>query len=196
VTELKTDQIQAPAVRRNAEHTRKRILDAARRHFSRSSYENVGTRDIASDAGVDAALVNRYFGTKEKLFSEVITDGFLVKEHLPERMSDLGTHLAAQVLEGAAESSADEFDAVRVLLRAAGNPAIAPLVSECFHREFVAPLAKMLHGRDTEVRAAVIASYVIGLATMRHGLASPCLAGDNENKAVAIAAAAIQACVG
>lgn len=181
---------------RNAEQTRARILDAARRRFSNHSYENVGTRDIAADAGVDAALVNRYFGTKENLFTEVITGGFLLEEHLPEQMSDLGTHLAAQMLADADDGDAKGFNPLRVLLRAAGNPSIAPLVSECFHREFVAPLAKLLPGRDKGARAAVIASYVVGLATMRHGLASPELSGERQEKAAAIAAAAIQACVG
>ncbi len=168
----------------------------ARRRFSQFSYENVGTRDIAADAGVDAALVNRYFGSKEKLFAEVITGGFRLEEHLSEQLSDLGAYLAWQVLEGAEERDQDEFDAMRVLLRAAGSPAIAPIVSECFHREFVTPLARLLPGRDAATRAALIASYVIGLATMRHGLSSPELAGEKTRKAAAIAAAAIQSCVG
>ena len=55
---------------RNAGDTRARILAAARVRFAMDAYENVGTRDIAADAGVDAALVNRYFGGKEKLFDE------------------------------------------------------------------------------------------------------------------------------
>ena len=66
---------------RNAGDTRARILAAARVRFSRDAYENVGTRDIAADAGVDAALVNRYFGSKEKLFDEAIEDAFAIKDH-------------------------------------------------------------------------------------------------------------------
>jgi lysine/ornithine N-monooxygenase len=42
----------------------------------------------------------------------------------------------------------------------------------------------------------VIASYVIGLATMRHGLGSPALSGSAQRRAAVLAAAAIQACVG
>lgn len=194
---LKTPEpMKTPPIRRDAVQTRSRIPEAARKRFSNFSYENAGMCDIAADAGVDAALVNRYFGTKEGLFAEVIAGGFLLEEHLPAKLSDLGTWLAGQVLDATEEHEADEFDAVRVLLRAAGNPAIAPLVSECFRREFVTPLAKLLSGRNRGMRAALIASCVIGLATMRHGLASPELSGDKERKAAAIAAAAIQACVG
>ena len=73
--------------------TRARILAAARIRFSSNNYESVGTRDIAADAGVDAALVNRYFGSKEKLFLEVIEGGFRVDEHLSDNLDELGAHL-------------------------------------------------------------------------------------------------------
>ena len=179
---------------RNAAHTRERILSAARLRFSRQSYENVGTRDIAADAGVDAALVNRYFGSKEKLFAQAIEGGFHVEEHLPDDMSRLGVHLVAQVLDDAEDN--ESFDALRVLLRATGSPAVAATVSERFHAEFVRPLAKLLGGRDSELRAALIASYVLGLAAMLHGLESPSLSGPARRKAAAIVAKAIQSCVG
>jgi hypothetical protein len=60
----------------------------------------------------------------------------------------------------------------------------------------ILPLAKLLGGRDSELRAALIASYVLGLATMRHGLESPSLEGPARRKAAAIVAKAIQSCVG
>ncbi|SOE96776.1 transcriptional regulator, TetR family [Burkholderia sp. D7] len=178
----------------NAAKTRERILAVARIRFSLHSYEIVGTRDIATDAGVDTALVNRYFGSKEQLFAEVIQGGFDIEEHLPARMEDLGAHLVAQVLANDAVD-AETFNALSVLLRAIGNPVIAPMVSLRLHEEFVEALAKRLKSRDTEARAALIASYVIGLATMRHGLSSPALSGAAGRKAGKIAAAAIQACV-
>src|ERR1700757_2725720 len=58
--------------RRDADATRKAILAAAKDHFARSGYEGAFLRDIAVDAGVDAALINRYFGGKEGLFAEVL----------------------------------------------------------------------------------------------------------------------------
>ena len=57
---------------RNAEATRAAILEAARERFARDSYDDVGMRDIARDVGVDAALVSRYFGSKEDLFTAVL----------------------------------------------------------------------------------------------------------------------------
>lgn len=193
-----------PAPARNAAQTRERILAAARSRFSQHSFENVGTREIAADAGVDAALVIRYFGGKEKLFAEVIEGGFLLGEPLSSNLDDLGAGLVQQVLgepraraKGNGHGDAPPaFDALGVLLRATGNPPIAAMVSERFHAEFVRPLAKRLRGRDADLRATLIASYVIGLATMHHGLDSPALSGPARKKAATAVAAAIQACVG
>ena len=58
------------ARRRNAATTRQAILQAAHRCFLDESYDSVGLREIASAAGVDVALVSRYFGGKEQLFKE------------------------------------------------------------------------------------------------------------------------------
>ena len=61
-----------PARRRNAAATREAILISARRAFARAGYDGAGVREIAAGAGVTAMLVNRYFGSKERLFAEVL----------------------------------------------------------------------------------------------------------------------------
>lgn len=187
----------APSRRaRNAGDTRARILAAARMRFSLDAYENVGTRDIAADAGVDAALVNRYFGGKEKLFDEAIVDAFAIKDRFDGiDMGQFGELITTLVIEGNAERREARFDALGILLRASGSPATQERVSARFHADFVLPLARLLRGRDAELRAALIASYLIGLATMKHALGSPLLGAATQRKAVASVGAAIQACV-
>jgi AcrR family transcriptional regulator len=182
---------------RNAGDTRARILAAARVRFALDAYENVGTRDIAADAGVDAALVNRYFGGKEKLFDEAIHDAFAIKDHFVGMdMSRFGEVIATLVIDGSEERRAARFDALGILLRSSGSPATQERVSARFHADFVLPLARLLRGRDAELRAALIASHLIGLATMKHALGSPLLLGDaGRRKAIASVGAAIQACV-
>ncbi|WP_198083372.1 TetR family transcriptional regulator [Variovorax sp. E3] len=179
---------------RNATNTRSRILAAARDCFSRRSYENVGVREISSAAGVDAALVNRYFGNKEKLFAEVVQGAFHVDEHLPESLDTLGAFLVKGVMGGDEPEDAG-FNPLRLLILAAASPETAQVVSAQFHAEFVAPLAVKMGGRDAELRAALIASYVIGLATMRHLLGSSVLASASQRKLAAMAGDAIQKCV-
>src|SRR5215475_2626379 len=63
---------QARVRRRNAAATRDAILQSARRAFARAGYDGAGLREIAAGAGVTAMLVNRYFGSKEQLFAEVL----------------------------------------------------------------------------------------------------------------------------
>lgn len=53
-------------------HTRDRILKSARELFARNGFDNASIRAVASDAGVDPALVHHYFGTKTQLFAAAI----------------------------------------------------------------------------------------------------------------------------
>src|ERR1700676_946736 len=63
-------RIHANPRKRDAEATRAAILEAAKAQFALLGYDCAGLRDIASEAGADVALVKRYFGGKEGLFTE------------------------------------------------------------------------------------------------------------------------------
>jgi AcrR family transcriptional regulator len=52
--------------------TRARILDSARNLFARNGIDKTSIRAIATEAGVDPALVHHYFGTKTQLFAAAI----------------------------------------------------------------------------------------------------------------------------
>ena len=59
----------SPAIKsRDAGNTRQLLLRAARYRFARDGYAATKVRDIAADAGVNMALINRYFTSKEGLF--------------------------------------------------------------------------------------------------------------------------------
>lgn len=51
---------------------RVRILDAAEVAFAERGFEGAGMRGIAADAGVAQGLVHHYFGSKERLYGEVV----------------------------------------------------------------------------------------------------------------------------
>ena len=57
---------------RDAGTTRQLLLEAARHRFARDGYAATTVRDIASDAGVNVALINRYFTSKEGLFESCL----------------------------------------------------------------------------------------------------------------------------
>jgi AcrR family transcriptional regulator len=48
--------------------TRAAILEAARAAFAERGYDAVSVRAVAREAGVDPALVHRFYGSKEELF--------------------------------------------------------------------------------------------------------------------------------
>ncbi|WP_186315636.1 TetR/AcrR family transcriptional regulator [Catellatospora sichuanensis] len=54
--------------RRDSAGTRQLLLDAARRRFAADGYTGTTVRDIADEAGVNVALISRYFTSKEGLF--------------------------------------------------------------------------------------------------------------------------------
>src|SRR5512140_313481 len=54
--------------RPGAPDTRAAILDAARSAFAEKGFGGTTIRGVAAEAGVDAALVHHYFGTKDDLF--------------------------------------------------------------------------------------------------------------------------------
>lgn len=52
--------------------TRERILSSARELFAHNGIDRTSIRAVAAKAGVDAALVHHYFGTKQQLFAAAI----------------------------------------------------------------------------------------------------------------------------
>ncbi|MGY2119368.1 TetR/AcrR family transcriptional regulator [Nocardia gipuzkoensis] len=51
---------------------REAILAAARARFADVGFDKTSVRAVATDAGVDPALVHHYFGTKQQLFAAVV----------------------------------------------------------------------------------------------------------------------------
>ena len=63
---------ETPARKRDAAQTRQDLLDAARELFGAKGYDRTSLREIGERAGVDAALIARYFGNKMALYSATV----------------------------------------------------------------------------------------------------------------------------
>src|SRR5690242_14615551 len=74
---------------RNAAATRLRLLGAAEREFAARGFAGARLRDIAENAGVQAALIHHYFGDKYGLYREVLDRALL--ESSKESWSLLGS---------------------------------------------------------------------------------------------------------
>lgn len=54
--------------------TEEKIKEAAKKLFTQKGFEAVKTRDIAAEAGINLALLNYYFRSKQKLFDVVMME--------------------------------------------------------------------------------------------------------------------------
>lgn len=61
--------------------TEEKIKEAARRVFYKKGFAATRTRDIAEEAGINLALLNYYFRSKEKLFELIMTETLSVFTH-------------------------------------------------------------------------------------------------------------------
>lgn len=57
---------------RNAEETRRRLLDSAEAEFAAKGFPGARLRDIAQAVGVQSTLIAHYFGDKEGLYQAVL----------------------------------------------------------------------------------------------------------------------------
>jgi AcrR family transcriptional regulator len=185
----------SPPRPRDSAATRAAILASARRHFAERGYEHAGVRDIAADAGVTAALVNRYFGSKEQLFRETLEDAFVIPSLLPDKPSQLGRALASYAAHPDARRKRD-FDPLLLILRSVGSPTAGAIIREQLDRRSIEPLAAWLGGEDAELRAALVVSCMAGLSVLRKLVRSEVLASANEDRLEALLAPVLQACVG
>jgi AcrR family transcriptional regulator len=173
---------------RNAAATRLAILEAAKTCFMHDGYEQVGVRDIAARAGVDPALVNRYFGSKEGLFSEAVASKFDLEHLLDGDRATLGERLARYVLQKKADGA--DYDPLVALLRSSSSDVCSGMLRNAIGQGFVRPLAERLEGPDALSRAELVGSTLLGLLVHRTVIGGA-EAVDNE-RMLALVAPALQ----
>jgi AcrR family transcriptional regulator len=165
----KTKSVPATKRRKSAVATRTAILEAARSRFAANGYEHTGVRDIAADAGVDASLICRYFGSKQELLAEILATQPDCAEILDGPMDNIGKGLAARVLledVGGGNGDAVPVDLL-IILRAASSSEAAPLLRSAIEKKFTGPLQKRLRGEGRNERAMLAASFVLGSMVLR-----------------------------
>ena len=83
------------APRGNSIVTRKLILAAARDLFAARGIDGVSVRQIAAAAGVNHALVHRYFGTKRDIVAEILEGEAEAMSSMARPEADTAASLAA-----------------------------------------------------------------------------------------------------
>ena len=79
--------------------TEQKIIKAASKLFTQKGYAATKTREIAEEADINLALLNYYFGSKERLYKEVVKNnlGMLLEVMIPI-LSDEKVSLEEKVL--------------------------------------------------------------------------------------------------
>jgi AcrR family transcriptional regulator len=143
-----------------------------------AGYDGAGVREIASGAGVTAMLVNRYFGSKEKLFAEVLADTMAAPDILTEAnlaAADFGDIIAATLVE-ITKAGATPLDGFQIMLSSASSTRAADIAREEITAHYQRTLTDALPGDLAAERAAVVLAIVAGVQVMRQMIALPALA--------------------
>ncbi|SRR6266849_6678057 len=150
--------------------TRERILAAARSDFGKGGYEATTIRGIAAQAKVDPALVMHYFDSKDGVFRAAMQFPVDPAEFIPR--------LLAPGLDGLGERLVrffvDTWDSpagsplLGLIRSVVGNEEAAAQLREFVTREVLGRLARALELDQPQLRAALVAGQLVGLAMLRY----------------------------
>jgi len=165
--------VDRPASRSDkAEATRAAILKSARRQFAQHGYEGAGLRGIAEGAGVTAMMIGRYFGSKEGLFGEVVTDS--MRDPVILSAQNLAApdiaRAFAKALVGLTGKEAEPLDGFLILFRSTSSPVAASIARERIAVAHQATAQGLIQGPAAPERAAIFLSIVAGFQMMRQML--------------------------
>src|SRR5262249_47595409 len=150
--------------------TRAEILAAARAGFAELGYDGTSMRGIAARAGVDPALVHRFFGCKDDVLVAALAVDMRPEERIPELMTGdpdaLGERLIRYFLSVWEESESGEV-LVAMLRSAATSDRAATLLREFLGGQVLSRVAAELGREDPQMRATLMSSQLIGIAMLR-----------------------------
>lgn len=168
--------------------TRAAIEGAARRLFAERGFE-ASVRAIATEAGVDPALVIRHFGSKEALFLRCVDTSGSIGAVLDGPLATVGRRLVAYFLE-------PDRPLVRQRYLALAQAAHLDQVREEMNRHtaetYVAALAPRLTGADRELRVALAVAQLGGLLNLVFRQEDPVVTAADTDRVVALYGDAIQ----
>ncbi|MGH3241147.1 MAG: TetR family transcriptional regulator [Spirillospora sp.] len=175
--------------------TRAAILGAATTRFTRGGYEATSMRQIAADAEVDPALVRHFFGSKQALFTEVVAAVIRPDEAIPllagGPVTELGERLVRYFL-GLLGDVATPGTLLGLIRSAVTVEQAAALLREFLADKVLGPIAAMIGADEADLRVALAASQLVGLAIARHALGLKALTTADTEHLIAWTAPTLQ----
>jgi AcrR family transcriptional regulator len=156
-------------MRRSSDRTKAAILSAARERFGAAGFQGATIRAIAADAGVDPAMVMRYYGSKDKLFAAAAEFDLRFPDLSAIERKEVGRLMVRHFLE---RWEGDE--PLVVLLRSsATNAQAAQRMHEIFGAQLEPLVASLAPAEEVATRAGLIATQILGMAWCRFVLRLP-----------------------
>jgi AcrR family transcriptional regulator len=164
---------------------REAILAAARARFTEQGFDRTTIRQVASDADIDPSMVMRYYGNKEGLFAAAVD--------VDLRLPDLAALPHDQVAGTLAKHfvrmwGSDQGGPLSILLRSAvTHDEAAERLRSVFAGQVAAMVRRLLgEGPDTETRAGLLTTQLLGIALTRYILRLPPVVAMDDDEVVAI----------
>ncbi|MGF1662262.1 MAG: TetR family transcriptional regulator [Kineosporiaceae bacterium] len=178
-----------PPRRRDALATREAILAAAVTAFAQRGYRAVTVRDVARAAGVDPALVVRYFGSKAGLFAEgagaVGASG--IAEALAGPVAGLADRLADHL------AGKEGTDSLAMLVLSAADPDGRALLARLAADHLEGPVAGSLAAGGVPAGEAAARARAVTAVVVGNALAAVVLGGaPDRDRLAGLLRAAVQ----
>ncbi|MEU7783319.1 TetR family transcriptional regulator [Amycolatopsis sp. NPDC049159] len=170
--------------------TRTALVEAARAVFAENGYDGATVRAIATRAGVDAAMVNHWFGSKEGLFAKAVLQlPFDPVELLGEIRrgpdEEIGERIVRTFLTRWDGAGGDVFQA---LVRSITGHEQAGQVLRAFFQNFFTGLITSIGSDRIPLRTALCASQLVGMGMIRYvAKFEPLVAAEVETLVAAVA---------
>lgn len=138
--------------------------------FGESGFDGATVRAIATRAGVDAAMVNHWFGSKEGLFAQAVLKlPFDPHELLAELRNgpdeEFGRRIVRTFLTRWDGAGGEVFQA---LVRSVAGHEQAALVLRSFFQSFFTKIIGELGSDRVELRTSLCASQLVGMGLVRY----------------------------
>ncbi|WP_246019213.1 TetR family transcriptional regulator [Saccharothrix australiensis] len=191
-----TDAAQPTAPKRRGrraggEDTRAALLHAAREAFVERGYEGATVRSIAARAGVDAAMVNHWFGSKEELFAKAVLQVPLDVNALAERLvtgprEEIGERIVRSFIGIWDTTGGGHFAALVRSITA--HDRVAEVMREFFVQTLLRRVVAAAGADQPDLRATLAASQIFGMGIVRYVVCfEPLASADVETMVKAVA---------
>jgi AcrR family transcriptional regulator len=174
--------------------TRAALLEAARLEFAERGYEGATVRRIADRAGVDAAMVNHWFGGKDALFAASIalpiSPAEIRDQVVPGDPERLGARIVERFLIVWDTTGGGPLAAL--IQSVAGHEEAAAMLRQFIKNVMVVPVVSVVAPDRPELRGALVGSQLVGLGMVRYVLRLEPLASADHATVVAAVAPNVQ----